>query len=324
MGINVKKTTVVIPNYNGIAFMGNCLAALWQQTQKEFDVIVVDNGSTDVSLALVMENYPSVKVIRFPHNQGFCKAVNAGIKAAATPYVILLNNDTEVRPHFIAALERAAEQSEKIFSVSAKMLVMQQPDRMDGAGDSYCALGWAYAIGKGKQAGIFNSPGKVFSACGGAALYRKAVFNQIGMFDENHFAYLEDMDIGYRARIYGYENRFEPEAEVLHAGSGFSGSRYNEFKTNLSSRNSIYLIYKNMPLFQILLNSPFLLAGFTVKTLFFIKKGLGLTYVKGLGKGIGFCFGAEAKRNKVKYKKKNLLNYLRIQKELWLNIKNLI
>lgn len=324
MGTNVKKTTVVIPNYNGIAFMGNCLAALQQQTQKEFDVIVVDNGSTDVSLTLVMKNYPSVKVIEFSHNQGFCKAVNAGIKAAVTPYVILLNNDTEVRPYFIEALERAAEQSEKIFSVSAKMLMMQQPDRMDGAGDSYCALGWAYAIGKGKPAGTFNSPRKVFSACAGAAIYKKAVFNQIGMFDENHFAYLEDMDIGYRARIYGYENRFEPEAEVLHAGSGFSGSRYNEFKTKLSSRNSIYLIYKNMPLFQILLNAPFLLAGFTVKTLFFIKKGLGLTYIKGLGKGIGFCFSAEAKRNKVKYKKKNLRNYLRIQKELWLNIRNLI
>ena len=109
--------------------------------------------------------------------------------------------------------------------------------------------------------------------CGGAAIYRKKIMEKIGYFDEEHFAYLEDTDIGYRARIYGYENWYAPDAVVYHVGSGTSGSRYNHFKTRYSSRNNIYLIYKNMPLLQIILNLPFLVAGFLIKFLFTKRNG---------------------------------------------------
>ena len=115
---------------------------------------------------------------------------------------------------------------------------------------------------------------KIFAACGGAAIYRRKIFEEIGFFDEEHFAYLEDIDIGYRAKIYGYHNVFEPSAIVYHAGSASSGSKYNEFKVNFSSRNSVYIVRKNMPLFQIVVNLPFLAVGFLIKTLFFVKKGL--------------------------------------------------
>lgn len=110
---------------------------------------------------------------------------------------------------------------------------------------------------------------------------------KIGYFDENHFAYLEDIDIGYRARIFGYQNGYCPDAIVYHAGSGASGSRYNAFKVDLSSRNSIYLIYKNMPLLQLILNLPFLLLGFLVKTLFFIKRDLGFFICGDCGRASG-------------------------------------
>ena len=157
---------------------------------------------------------------------------------------------------------------------------------------------------------------KTFAACGGAAIYRRKVFDEIGLFDERHFAYLEDIDIGYRARLYGYVNVYEPKAEVVHVGSASSGSRYNEFKVQYSSKNNIYLIYKNMPTWQIVLNLPFLTAGFGAKTAFFIKKGLGVTYLKGLAEGVRMC----DKKYKVHTEKANWRQCLGIQWELLVNV----
>lgn len=146
------------------------------------------------------------------------------------------------------------------------------------------------------------------------------IFEKIGLFDENHFAYLEDIDIGYRALIYGYRNYYCHGAVVYHAGSGFSGSRYNKFKIDLSAKNSIYLVYKNMPLLQQLLNLPFLLAGFLIKWLFFLKKGFGTVYVKGLVKGFSLCFSQKGREKKVPFLGKNLPNYVFIQIQLWWNM----
>ncbi len=313
------KTTIVIPNYNGIKYLKDCLDSLMKQTTTDFKILIVDNGSTDGSFEL-LTSYPEVNAIRFEENKGFCGAVNAGIKASDTPYVILLNNDTVVRDSFVKELEETIEKDDKIFSVAAKMLDMYNPDVIDGAGDLYCALGWAYARGKGGKSKDYDVPCKIFSACGGAVIYRKEVFEKIGYFDERHFAYLEDLDVGYRARIHGYQNWYQPKAEVLHAGSGSSGSRYNEFKVNLSSANSVYVIGKNMPLLQVFINLPFLLAGFTIKILFFILKGLGITYIKGLLRGVKMCSDKEGRRAHVPFKIKNLGNYACIQVELWWNI----
>lgn len=313
------NVSIVIPNYNGIKYLAGCLDSLRNQTGYAFETIVVDNGSTDGSFEL-LEAYPEIKVIRFKTNQGFCTAVNAGIKAADFDYVILLNNDTLVRDGFVNELVTAIEQNERIFSVSSKMLMLHEPEKIDDAGDMYCAFGWAFARGKGRTAEDYETPCTIFAACGGAAIYRKCVFEEIGYFDEKHFAYLEDMDIGYRARIYGYINRYEPKAQVLHAGSGVSGSRYNEFKVNLSSANSVYIIGKNMPLLQVILNLPFLIAGFTIKIMFFILKGMGITYIKGLWRGLKLCFSKEGRQRHIPFRMSHLGNYIRIQLELWWNI----
>ncbi len=314
----MAKTTVVIPNYNGKNYLDGCLSSLYKGTL-EPEIIVVDNGSADGSARLVEEKYPKTKLITFTENTGFCKAVNAGIKASSTEYVLLLNNDTVSDEHMIEYMERTIRRNEKIFSVGAKMLNLHEPDKLDGAGDLYCALGWAYARGKDKAADAYPNSCRIFSACGGAALYRRKVFEEIGYFDENHFAYLEDVDIGYRANIYGYYNRYVPEAVVYHAGSAVSGSRHNNFKVKLSARNSIYLIWKNMPLIQVLLNFPFLLAGYLTKLLFFTIKGLGGAYLKGLLEGFKLIFSA-GRKNKVKFSFKNFKNYLWIQGQLWINI----
>lgn len=313
------KTTIVIPNYNGMKYLQPCMEAL--QTQgNEAQIILVDNGSSDGSVEYMKTHFPEVKCITFTENKGFCLAVNAGIEEAKTPYVLLLNNDTKVRPYFVEKLEKAMDSHKNAFSVASRMLVMEQPDLLDGAGDLYCALGWAFARYKGRKKESADKSCRIFAACGGAALYRREIFNRIGLFDASHFAYLEDLDMGYRALIHGYENWYEPEAEVLHAGSGFSGSRYNEFKTKLSSRNNVYVIYKNMPLLQIVINVPFLTVGFLVKMFFFMKKGLGKTYVSGFLQGVKGGFQREKKLPKVPFSLSHVGNYCKIQWMLWINM----
>lgn len=315
------KVTVVIPNYNGIRFLRECLQALAQQGPEtpEYEVLVVDNGSADGSRELMEQEFPQVRVIALPENTGFCHAVNVGIQASESPYVLLLNNDTKVKSKFIYALYDAIERHPDAFSVSAKMLMWDKPELLDDAGDRYCVLGWAFARGKGKPAAAYDKAAEVFSACGGAAIYRREILEEIGLFDEQHFAYMEDLDIGYRARIYGYRNYYEPGAEVIHYGSASSGSRYNEFKTTLASANNVYVIGKNMPLLQWIWNLPFLLLGFFVKFLFFSKKGMGGLYLKGLGKGFQKLFSKEGRSKKIRFQWSRLGAYFSIQGQLYVN-----
>lgn len=315
------KTTVIIPNYNGMEYLDACLQSVYRNTGTQHAVIIVDNGSKDGSLEMAEEKYPWVKVIAFPENRGFSEAVNAGIRAAKTPYVFLLNNDTTIAVDCIHQLERQLDKHPKAFSAGARMLMMAHPQLLDGEGDLYSALGWAYAVGKGKKAaGRGHGSRKVFSTCAGAALYRREWLEQIGLFDENHFAYLEDVDVGYRAQLHGWTNITAPEAVVYHAGSATSGARYNPFKVRLSARNNVYLIFKNMPLWQRILNSPFLLAGFLIKYLFFAKKGFGKIYVQGLGEGIKLCRSQEGRAKKVDGKGIPVKNYVRVQLQLWINM----
>lgn len=309
------EATVVIPNYNGIKYLKGCLDSLREQSRHDFKVLLIDNGSQDGSVQLVKSHYPEVELVCFSENRGFCGAVNEGIRRADTPYVILLNNDTVCAQEFVAELIAAMEKMPDCFSCASQMVKMQDSTVIDNAGDYYCALGWAYACGKGKPAKHYQKRREIFSACAGAAIYRRDIFDEIGLFDETHFAYLEDVDVAYRAKIAGYRNYYIPEAVVKHVGSATSGSVYNEFKIRHSSRNSVYLIYKNMPWPQILLNLPFLAAGFLMKILFFARKGYFREYVSGLWKGVRLC----RTDKKVRFRGKNLPQYLRIQLELWVN-----
>lgn len=315
------KITVVIPNYNGERFLRECLTALENQEPDTpaFEILVVDNGSDDDSLHILGE-FPSVFVKTLSENTGFCHAVNVGIQESEAPFVIMLNNDTKVRPAFVKQLYNAISGKSEAFSVSAKMLMWDKPELIDDAGDQYCALGWAYARGKGKPSHLFAEPKEVFSACGGAAIYRREVFDEIGFFDELHFAYLEDLDIGYRARLYGYRNYYEPTAEVVHYGSASSGSRYNEWKTGMAAANNIYVLGKNMPILQLVWNLPLLLVGFFVKFLFFCRKRMGLLYLKGLGRGVKKCLSKEGRSRRVKFKWKRIGRYFKVQGRLYLNL----
>lgn len=306
----MKKVTVIIPNYNGLRFMEPCFAALERQNFKDFDVLVVDNGSEDGSAEWLRRR--EIPTLFLERNTGFSGAVNVGIRAVKTPYVILLNNDTEPLPDYVGELVRCMDRFPEVFSASSKMIQLYHRDLMDDAGDMYSLLGWAYQRGVGQPSSGYSRPAEVFSACAGAAIYRREVFEEIGYFDESHFAYLEDIDVGYRARIFGYRNIYCPTAAVYHVGSGTSGSKYNPFKVRLAARNNIYLNYKNMPFPQLALNFLPLALGTAVKYGFFRKLGFGKEYLEGLKEGIS----TRKNCRKVPYRREHLKNYVMIQWEL--------
>ena len=313
----MPKVSVVIPNYNGMKYLRGCIESLCNQDDLDFETIIIDNASQDSDYKWVKEAYPDIIFKRLDKNYGFSPAVNEGIKMAQGEYVLLLNNDTVVEKDFISQLMKAIEQDEHIFGVSSKMIAYQNHDIMDDAGDEYTVLGWAYKIGDGKSVKQFTKEKKVFSACAGAALYRKKVFDEMGLFDEDFFAYMEDVDVSYRARIYGYYNIYCPEAKVYHIGSATSGSKYNDFKVRLAARNNVYVPYKNMPLLQLILNLPALMIGTLIKGIWFQKKGFGKVYRQGLLEG----FKTLHKINKIPFKWRHLKNYMYIE---WLLIKNTV
>ena len=290
----MKKTAVIIPNYNGEAYLPDCLDALREQSVQDFDVIVVDNGSTDGSLSY-LRSKKGITLLEMGTNTGFTGAVNAGIKAAErADYVILLNNDTRAGRHFVEHMIEAIAKEDDVFSVQGMLRKMDDPGILDDGGDYYTVFGWAYAKGKDRPIRASRRGGEIFFACGGAAIYRRDLLMELGLFDDAFFAYLEDADIGWRARRQGYRNLYTPRAQVLHAGSASSGSRYNAFKITHSAKNNVLLLRKNMPLVYRLMLLPFLCAGFLAKTIFFALRGYGGLYVKSLLAGMSMPIREEA------------------------------
>lgn len=308
--------SIIIPNYNGKKYLKACLDSIYEMEKIEFEVIIIDNASKDDDFKWI-DGYNNLQFYQLDKNYGFSRAVNEGIYRAKGEYVLLLNNDTIVEKDFVEELVKAIEKDSHIFGISSKMIAYHDRNLIDDAGDEYNLLGWTKKRGDGRSVEEFTKPQRVFSACAGAALYRRSIFDEIGHFDEKFFAYMEDVDISYRANIYGYKNVYCPTAKVYHIGSATSGSRYNAFKVKLAARNNIYVAYKNMPLVQLILNFPFLLLGVSIKYIFFVRKGLGQDYKKGIVEGIKTVKSLE----KVPFKWKHFKNYLYIEGQL---IKNLL
>lgn len=312
--------SVVIPNYNGKKYLETCMKSLMKQSLKPEEIIIVDNASKDGSIEYIKEEFKEkVTLICLDENYGFSKAVNEGIKKSTSEFVALLNNDTELDEKWLEELYKCIQKDEKIFSCCSKMLRFVERDIIDDAGDEYTLLGWGNKIGDGKASSDYEEDKEVFSSCAGAAIYRSSILDEIGLFDENFFAYLEDMDISYRARIYGYKNYYASKAKVYHIGSATSGSRHNSFKVKLAARNNIYLIHKNMPILQIILNFIFIFMGILIKWMYFSIKGFGTDYITGVFEGLR----SKKKINRIKLKN-NLFNYIDIEKKLFKNTLNLL
>lgn len=311
------KVSIVTPNYNGEKFLKNYFNSLNEDCEYIGEVIIIDNGSSDNSLDYIKSNsfnFP-IKLIENKENLGFAPAVNQGISEAQYEYIFSLNNDTEVKKGCIEELIKIISSNENIFSVQAKMLQYNNKNLIDDAGDEYNLLAWSKKIGENQKSSNFNEVSQIFSSCAGAAMYKKSLLDEIGYFDSNFFAYTEDIDLSLRAHINGYKNFSCPYAIVYHIGSATSGSRYNEFKVKLSARNNIWVVYKNFPIPQKILNFIFLFLGFFIKYLFFLKKGFGPTYLEGIKEGLK----TRNKIDKVKFNSKNTKNYFKLEYRLIIN-----
>ncbi|MBE6508490.1 MAG: glycosyltransferase family 2 protein [Methanobrevibacter sp.] len=311
------KVSVVTPNYNGKRFLKTFLESLNDDREYIGEVIIVDNGSSDGSIEYLRKssfNFPLV-LIENTENLGFSPAVNQGIKKARNDLIFSINNDTEIKKGSIKALADLITSDDNIFSVQAKMLQYDNKELIDDAGDEYNLLAWTKKTGENHHSEEYVEVMDIFSSCAGAAMYKKTVLDEIGLFDDNFFAYMEDVDLAIRSRINGYRNLLCPEAVVYHIGSATSGSRYNEFKVRLAARNNVWVVYKNLPIPLKIVNFIFLFLGFLIKYLFFVKKGFGSTYLDGIREGLS----GRSRINKVEFKSKNTINYFKIEYRLIIN-----
>ncbi len=277
--------SVVIPSYNGKTLLQTCLASLAKQNRNDFEVIVIDNGSSDGTQAFLTNAYPWVRVFVSEEQLGFAKAANLGIGAARGRCVALLNNDTEVDPNWLTALKNRLDGDSSLGFCASKMLRYDQRHIIDGAGDVYSRGGNAFRLGWDSPDGAsFQRSYRVFGACAAAVMYRKCMLDRIGLMDEDFMMYYEDTDLSFRAQLHGYRCEYVPEALVYHVGSASSGQKLTSQTLFLISRNSIYVIVKNYPFRLLVTNSARIALSrvrFTCSHLLRNPK-LGYAYFKGM------------------------------------------
>ena len=303
------SVTVVIVNWNGRMFIQDCLNRLKRQTFPEYSIILVDNGSSDDSLKLVREGFPTVKTIALKKNLGFAGGNNIALKGVFTEFVALLNNDAMPHTHWLANLVDALENHPAAGFAASKMLFYHKPDQIDRAGDCYTTAGTALLRGRGKTSDAYNDKEYVFGACAGAALYRTEMLSDIGVFDEDFFLLYEDVDLNFRAQLKGYKCIYVPEAVVYHVGSGSIGE---DTLTSVyySHRNLEWVYIQNMP--DSLIKKTFAshLVYDLAALIFFAAKGRGGIYLKAKWDAMKGIRKALKKRREIQKNKKVLDEYI--------------
>lgn len=236
---------MIIPNWNGRQHLATCLSSLRAQEGVSFEIILVDNGSTDGSQAFIRDEFEEVKLLELENNQGFTGACIAGYQQAEGEFVVLLNNDTEVTSSWLAKIVDAFRRHPEVGIVASKMLLFDSRDHFHTAGDYYRVDGIPDNRGVWQQdTGQYDREEYVFSACGGSAAYRRSMIQEIGFLDEYYYFSCEDTDLSWRAQLSGWKVLYVPEAIVYHklqaTGGDVTASYYD-------GRNFIFLILKNYP-----------------------------------------------------------------------------
>ena len=282
----MPRASVIILNWNGRELLAGCLGSLARQSYKDFETIVVDNGSADGSVAMIEADYPSVRTIREPINTGYCKGNNLGIEQARGDLIVLLNNDAEVAESFLERLVAAADAFPEHGMFATRILMYDRRNVFDSTGllvypDGICrSRGWLE-----KDLGQYDEGAEVLGPNGCAAAYRKQMLEDVGVFDERYFAYLEDLDLAFRGQLRGWTCRYVPDAIAYHKKSMTSGY-HSAFKAFLVERNRIWNAAKLFPL-RILALSPFytlaryLAQGFATLTGRGVSSGYARDYSRG-------------------------------------------
>lgn len=262
---SVPLVSIIIPNWNGKRFLEECFQSLERQTFSNFEVIFVDNGSIDGSAEWMEGRYGHwVRMVRNSKNLGFAEGNNVGIRLAKGRYLVLLNNDTVVEAHWLEELMKPVEGNPTVGMCASKILSYDQPEVLEATGELLFRDGLNRARGHREvDRGQYDSDLKTFFPPGCGALYRREMLEEVGLFDEDFFAYGEDTDLGIRGRLAGWKCVYAPLAVVYHKGSGTTG-RYSPFKAFYVERNRVWVAVKSFPLPLLVLN-PF----YTLARLFF-------------------------------------------------------
>jgi GT2 family glycosyltransferase len=246
--VSTSSVAVIVVNANGGDLLERALRAVADQTLPPQRVLVVDNASSDGSVDGLEQRHPSVEVLRLDQNVGFGAANNIAVRAASDcEWVALLNPDAFPEPWWLEALVEAARAKPEYSFFASRLLLADDPATLDGTGDVYHVSGLAFRRDHGRPVGSVDRPGaEVFSPCAAAAMYRRSEFLAAGGFDERYFAYLEDLDLGFRLRLAGRRCLYVPESTALHVGSPTTG-RTSDFSVFHAQRNMVWTYAKNMP-----------------------------------------------------------------------------
>ena len=305
----MASVSVIIVNWNGRQFIAECLDGLRRQTYRDHSVLFVDNGSDDGSLELVHREYPEVKAIELAENMGFAIANNIAIKSIQTEYVALLNNDAVPHPTWLENLLKALEHHPEAGTAASKMLLYDQPDVIDRAGDIYTTAATALLNGRGEPSTNYDNSAWVFGACAGAAVYRRQMLEDIGPFDEDFFLLYEDVDLSFRAQLKGYRCIYVPEAVVYHKASSSIGDD-SPVSVYYSHRNLEWVYIHNMPR-SLILKTIFPHILYVVAAFFFfLVKGRSSEFVRAKWHALKGLQPALAKRKRIQESRKVTDGYI--------------
>ena len=258
----VPQLTVAVLSYDGRHLLEVILPSLAGQRFRDFEVVVVDNGSRDDTVSWLGESWPQAQVISLPENVGVTAALNVCAHAGQGELVALFNNDMELEPDCLGELVAALEEHPEAGWAAAKLRDFEQRELLDGAGDVFTWAATGGRRGHGEHdRGQYDTPGEIFGACGGAALYRRSVLRLVGDFDEDFFAFYEDVDWNLRAQLAGFSCRYVPTAVAYHMGSATIGRGLSDFTRYHLWRNTLWIIAKDLPAGALLRHAPQLALG---------------------------------------------------------------
>lgn len=274
--------SILIIAWNSEAHLPRCLAALAAQIRRDFEVIVIDNGSKGDSLAMFDASVPCCPFDyqRIPSNLGFAIANNIGAHLARGEWIVLLNADAYPEPDWLEQLLKAAEQNPDYNFFSSRQIQYNSPHLLDGAGDDYHVSGLAwrrYYNHTKEEYGLKQE--EVFGACAAAAMYRREDFLRVGGFDEDYFSYFEDVDLSFRLRLAGGKCLYVPQAVVHHVGSASTG-KISDFVVYHGHRNLVWAYFKDMPSYLFWVYLPLHLVMNLYFMISFIFKGKGYAILK--------------------------------------------
>lgn len=270
--------SVVILNFNGKRYLEACLTSVLSQTFRDFEVIIVDNGSSDGSQEYLETHFPWVKVIKNKKNLGFAEGTNTGMRQASGKYILTLNNDTQMDSRFLKKLVEPMESDSRVGMCAPKMLFCD--GRINSTGICLSRSGAAWDRGMSEQdAGQYDSPGEVFGPCAGAALYRKDMLEEIGLFDEDFFIYMEDVDLAFRGRLAGWKCLYVPGAKVHHVFGGTTGHG-SDISVYYGNRNLLWCMAKNLPMNLLIKSAPWIIGRNLAVIPYYALKGKGRIILK--------------------------------------------